>query len=491
MIEFKNVEFSYKDSNKTNIRNLNLSINEGECVVLAGKSGEGKTTIIRLLNGLIPNFFEGKFQGEIKVCGQNHLGIPIHEISEYTGSVFQDPRSQFFCIDVLSELAFTCENFGIPREDIQERINSAVLIMEIEKLLNKKIFDLSSGEKQKIAIASILTQKPKIILLDEPSANLDYYSIKKLERLLKKLKLKGFTLIISEHKLYYLNEIFDKFCYVNSGKIEEIYCKESIKSLTHKDLERKGLRKFDLECSCPKKENNTVKSLAIEIENLNFWFNKTSKIIDNISLKLYKGESIALLGRNGAGKTTFAKLLAGLNKEKSGDIYFANQKLKPKERIKNVSLVLQDADYQLFCESVWAEFLLENSKGNISEEKINHILNLFDLKDLKERHPATLSGGQKQRVTIALTIFKDSSLIIMDEPTSGLDYTNMLKVNEFIKLLKKLNKTILIITHDYEFLMASCDRVLNLTNGKIRDDFDLNQNNFSKIKDIFEEENKE
>jgi energy-coupling factor transport system ATP-binding protein len=228
--------------------------------------------------------------------------------------------------------------------------------------------------------------------------------------------------------------------------------------------------------------------VLVSIKNLNFNFKKNSSLICNINLKLKKGEIIALLGHNGAGKTTFAKILAGLIKEISGEIYFEKEKVNIKKRLKYTSLVLQDPDYQLFSESVENEFKLGKYSKNFNNEELDIILEKLDLLKFKNRHPSTLSGGQKQRLTIALSIVKDSKLVIMDEPTSGLDYTNMMKIVDILNDMKNKGKSIIVITHDFEFLLNACDRVIHLKKGKIDNDLYLTENNFNEIKKIYEED---
>ena len=217
MIEFSNVSFTYQGMNKECIKNISLVIHPGEVVVLAGASGCGKTTMTRLVNGLIPNFYDGKLTGDIKIDNQNITSLDMKNISGIVGSVFQDPRSQFFTMEVKSELVFACENHAVERDHIINRVDNTIEKLDLETLFNKTLSELSSGEKQKAAIGSVHTMQPDIYVLDEPSANLDYESTQKLYLLLKQIKAEGSIIIISEHKLYYLTALLDRLVYMKNG----------------------------------------------------------------------------------------------------------------------------------------------------------------------------------------------------------------------------------------------------------------------------------
>ncbi|MBN1468454.1 MAG: ABC transporter ATP-binding protein [Fusobacteriaceae bacterium] len=481
MIVLENIGFRYKEEKNWNLKNINFSISKGQLIVFAGGSGQGKTTLTRLLNGLVPEFFEGEFQGNYQLLGINQQNLNINKISRHIGTVFQDPRSQFFSRNVESELVFSCENLGLPKEEISKRIDYAVDTLDIKNLISKDISSLSSGEKQKLAIASVLTQNPSIIVLDEPSANLDLESISNLKKLFYTLKDEGYTIIVSEHRLFYLKDLMDKMYLIEKGEIIEEFCKKSLLNFNQEAFSKKGLRRFSLPTEIinnPRKESKKT----LETRSINYFYGK-KQVLKNINFTLNKGEITFLLGKNGSGKTTLAKVLAGLYKQKNGIILLDEKKSKPKDRIKKISLVLQDADYQLFSESVEKEFSLGQGK----KEDLEKAIELFDLKNLLDKHPLALSGGQKQRVTIALTLVKNSQLVIFDEPTSGLCYHNMMKVVEFLKILRDEGKSVLVITHDFEFLSHCCQRVLYLKDGEINEDYYLSNENFYKIKKYFKE----
>ncbi len=480
MIRLKNFSFTYEGEDKRALENINIHIKKGECIVIGGSSGHGKTTLTRVLNGLAPYYFEGKLEGDYDFLGEKNL--TLERLSREVASVFQDPRSQFFSLDVLSELVFTLENEGLSKEEMDNRIDETKKIIDIENLLDKKIFDLSSGEKQKIAIASVLCQKPKVIILDEPSANLDYKGTLELGESLLKLKKEGFTIIISEHRFFYLKDIIDKFYLMKNGKIEKSFLREEFLALGKitNDFGLRSIKPFE---KIYEKKRIRVGSRGVEVKNLSFKYKKGKEVFYNISLNFNNGEIIGLLGKNGSGKSTFVKVLAGLLKEKKGDIYIKGEKTKWKSRREKFSLVLQDADYQLFSESVEKEFHL--GKNEVSQEEVDKILEKFSLLSEKYKHPISLSGGQKQRLTIALSILKGSEIVILDEPTSGLCYKNMKKIVRFCKLLKRLGKIVIFITHDYEFVQYTADRCIYMEAGRVEEDFYLLPPNQNRLKELF------
>lgn len=486
MIVFDNVSFRYDSSSENNISNISFKIKPGEFVVVTGKSGSGKSTITRCINGLIPKFFEGEFRGKVFIENFDISNLEIHHISKKVGSVFQDPRSQFFTTDTISELAFTCENFGIDREEIGKRMEDSAKLMNIKYLLGKSIFKLSSGEKQKVAICSVNTLKPEIFVLDEPSSNLDYKAIEDLKNLLLSLKKKGYTIIISEHRLYYLRDLLDKVFYFSNGTLKEQFSRKDFLNLSYEELDKRGLRTTRIFANPIKQSiSSNYNKEILNIKNLSFSYSNGSTLLKEIDLKCNEGEIIALIGNNGAGKTTLGRLISGIYKQNKGDIYLNGKKTYYKNRRNKISFVMQDADYQLFTESVEKELLIGNEKVDSIDKKIENSLKYMDLYNLKERHPASLSGGQKQRVTIALSMVKKSDLVIMDEPTSGLDRVNMERICEMVSDLAKIGKAIILITHDYEFITNVCNRIIYLKHGQIHKDFTLNDKTEESLKNCF------
>ena len=483
MIEFQNVSFSYPDSTDGGLKNINLTILDGQSVLLCGRSGCGKTTLTRLINGLIPQFFEGNLSGEILLDGENLADLPMYRIAEKVGSVFQNPRTQFFNVDTDSEIAFGMENDAVPQEWMERRVAETAKALHIENLLCRNIFALSGGEKQKIAFASVYTMNPEVYLLDEPSSNLDMTAIDELREHLRLIKSQGKTVITAEHRLYYLTDVADRIIYLENGRIAGDFTSEQFAALSAEERQSMGLRTIDL------REEKTMCTAipkqppALELQNVTLAY-RNKPVLQNISLKAAPGDIIAVVGYNGAGKTTFSRALCGLHKETSGSYLWNGKPQKPKERMKRSYMVMQDVNYQLFAESVEAEctFGIKYPDTALAEKTLEEL----GLAPFRERHPNTLSGGQKQRLAAATSMVCGKELLVFDEPTSGLDYDSMVRLSSLLRHLSDMGKVIFIVTHDYEFVCCTCTRVLHLDGGGIRDDFPITEEMLPTMKKIFD-----
>ena len=422
MFLLKDVSYEWEDG-RTALKNINLEIKKGEFVLISGKSGSGKSTLGSVMNGLIPHYYKGKMQGEAFVSGKDISKLLLHEVGHIVGTVFQDPRSQFFTTTTDEEIAFGIQTICKSREEIKQRVEEVYAELDTPELKGKSVFELSSGQKQKIAIASIYAMNPRVLILDEPSANLDMKATFDLFLILEKLKKKGTTLVLIERGKGL------KFCYPNvakDGKKQKQYI------LNHLD--------FNMEC----------------------------------------GKAIGLIGLNGTGKTTFARVISGLEKIKEGKIWAGKDKELNRKDLMDMSyFVFQDSDCQLFSESVLDEMLLgmEGKDKKENTQKAKSILNVLGLDKYIDKHPFALSRGEKQRLTIACGMMKRAKVFIYDEPTSGCDKDSMLSVAKLIEEQLKIGTTVLVISHDFEFLANTVSEVAVMGDGKIETVLDMSENN--------------
>ncbi len=357
----------------------------------------------------------------------------------------------------------------------------AVDNLNLHHLTGKSIFELSSGEKQSIAIASVYTLFPNILVLDEPSANLDMFAVENLRKTLGFLKEQGVTIVISEHRLNYLKELADKVLIFEGGKIKREFIGNEFYKMTNSSVNEMGLRSLNMQKIEFYKKQVEEDKCSVTLKDINIFYNKNTPILNNINLEIKKGSVVGLIGKNGVGKSTLMDIICGLQRQKSGEVYFEKEKVAPNKRSKDSYLVMQNSDCQLFTESVEKELFLGKKTTAKEQKEAHRILESLNLDRLLKRHPASLSGGQKQRLSIALSYFKNSKIICMDEPTSGLDYNNMIKVSNFIRQLSKEKQTSLIASHDFEFLACTCTHICYLDGGEVRDFFTLDKNTLAKL----------
>lgn len=458
MIKFENVNVTMQG--KRILSDINLEIQDGEFVLICGESGCGKTTMTKLINGLIPHFVRDvSVDGTITVCGKNVAEMPMYEIAELVWSVFQNPRTQFFYTNSNAEMAFGLENRGVEPEYIRKRIKNTINELDIEKLEDRDVFSMSGGEKQLLAFASVYAMNPQIYVLDEPSANLDIAAMEKLSERMKVIKEKGHTVVVAEHRLAWIQKFADRIIYMKEGRIEQEFTSDEFKALS--DLKRKqmGLRSIvPAQIQIPEITGNS-EDAVLQIYNLSCK-RKKQMIFQNISLSARAGDIIGITGKNGAGKSTFCNCLCGLLKPKGGEILYQGKKLSEKARTKLFGMVMQEVNHQLFSDSVKNECLLANEEA--SEQEIRELLEKFDLEEYAEYHPMILSGGQRQRLAICQAVMGEKKLLIFDEPTSGLDFRHMCQVEKLMKQLSEEKYIIIVVTHDYEFLNRACKRYIRI-----------------------------
>ncbi|EGC79572.1 ABC transporter, ATP-binding protein [Lactobacillus iners UPII 143-D] len=458
MLTIRNAYLSYPDR-KIVLKNLNLNIKTGECVVLTGISGSGKSSILNLINGLATRYDNCKISGEVLFQHHDIVKLELYQIAQLIASVFQNPKTSFFNVNTTMELLFFLENNGVPRQEMQKRLSDLLNLFPIANLLNRNIFELSGGERQILSIATAYISGVQCVLLDEPSANLDSKYIKIVAKMLAILKKRGVTLLVAEHRLYYLMDVADRVLVVANGTISQEYSISKFNQLSEKKLYAMGLRtrqEVQLKPFSPMTSGEFyIKSLYKKLIN-----HQILKIRD---LSLKKGNIYGVVGLNGSGKTSLIKALLGVDKKCQVAIYLDDKLLSTRQRIKLSSWVMQDVNNQLFTDSVMAEIKL--GIGNISVDKLNQVIKKLKLSSLLDRHPLSLSVGQKQRVAIASTILSQKTLLYFDEPTSGMDYLNMIAISKLLRDSSTNNNIIIIVSHDVEFLNQTVDHVIKLSSN--------------------------
>ena len=457
MITFDHVTYTYEGREQPSLRDCSFTVEPGELVLLTGESGCGKTTIIRLINGLLEHGGGGTLGGTVTVNGQEVSKLPLWELAQTVGSVFQNPKSQFFNLDTTSEVLFGLESRGASHQEMEQALSSAERVCGVGPLLDRNIFALSGGEKQRIACASAYAMEPEVFVLDEPSSNLDDEGIRQLREILKQLKAAGKTILVAEHRLWYAAGLADQVFYLREGRLERVYSGAEFLSLPEERRRAIGLRSLT-EVPLPEQQFAPGEARdGLSVRNLRASYDRTA-VWEQVSFSAPRGQITAITGHNGAGKTTLARCLCGLMKEQAGTILWDGSPLGRKARRRRAFLIMQDVNLQLFGDSVLAEARLGNTA---TEQEALAALERMDLSLYAQVHPLALSGGQKQRLAIVDGCLSEKELLIFDEPTSGLDYAHMLEVSRLLRELAERGLCVLVITHDGEFLRESGARIVS------------------------------
>lgn len=447
-IRLKEVSFKYDGAKENVLENINLTVEYGETVLLSGVSGEGKSTLLSIINGVIPFVNSGEFSGSVEIDGKDVTKLKISERSKLIGTVLQNADEQIIYDLVNEEIAFGCENLNIASEEIDRRIERFTTLMQIEK--NAKTKTLSGGQKQRLITASTLAMEQKIIILDEPLANLDTHTAHILLKALRNLANSGYAVLIVEHRLDVVKNYIDKVMRIEN---KQLFTSTDINDLNS------GIK------TIPHADGSLPGEVLIKGEKL-FFAAGDRNIIDGLDIEIRAGERIVLLGENGCGKTTLMRMLARLNKPNDGALSQTITKSKKANSkwFSKVGYVYQNPTYQLFMPTLLSEISFKAK----SEEMARKMINAFGLSGLEQRHPQSLSEGQKRRASIAAVCASEPTVLFLDEPTVDQDYKNLCKTVETVnKINKNLGTAIVTVTHDKRCAGALADRVLIMENGKI------------------------
>lgn len=466
MIDIEEVSFRYaQGESEAGLERITLRVRAGEVVVLTGGSGCGKTTLTRLVNGLIPHYHPGELTGSAKVAGIEVAQVPLHRTAAVVGSVFQNPRSQFFTTDAASELAFGAENLGHPVPSILTAVERSATELGLTGLLPRSIFELSGGEKQKVACGSVWVTGPRVLVLDEPSSNLDAATIDDLARLVGRWKAEGCAVLVAEHRLSWLQGLADRWLLMEEGRIVEELDAATMAGMDAAAAAARGLRSpqpVGIQAG-PESSGDTER---IELVGFRRAFaGRELPAVEVERLRLPRNGVIAVTGSNGAGKSTLIRALVGLDRKAEGVLRIDGAEWGPKQRLAASYLVMQDVNHQLFAESVLDEVLI--SAPGIDDEQARAVLGSLDLLGVADRHPMSLSGGQKQRVAIASALASGKQVLVFDEPTSGLDRRHMAEVSACLRELSDQGCLVIVVTHDTELITACCTHLVRLEQGRV------------------------
>lgn len=508
VIEFKDFSFQYFSQAEPTLHDINLTIYEGEKVLLVGPSGSGKSTLGNCLNGLIPFAYKGEIKGSLKISGKETKDMNIFELSKKVGTVLQDADGQFIGLTVGEDVAFALENDCVEQEQMKAQVQKVAEIVDMGKLLKSSPFELSGGQKQRISFAGVMVDDVDILLFDEPLANLDPATGKTAIDLIDRVwKNSRKTVVIVEHRLEdVLYRDVDRIIVVSDGRIAadmspdelmsaDILSKLGIREPLHVtamkyagiqvtpdmhagrlatlDIEKvkEPLLKWNLEQT--KKEPKAERPVILEAEHLSFQYTKKRKILQDVSFQIHEGEMVSIVGTNGAGKSTLAKVICGFVTEDEGRILYKGQDLKGqtiKERSHLIGFVMQNPNQMICKPMIYDEVALGLRIRGVAEEeiepKVDKALQICGLAPFKKWPVSALSFGQKKRVTIASMLALDPKVLILDEPTAGQDYHHYTEIMEFLKKLNEEGVTIIMITHDMHLMLEYTPHAIVISDGK-------------------------
>ncbi|WP_036372420.1 ATP-binding cassette domain-containing protein [Micromonospora sp. ATCC 39149] len=472
MIRIDRATWTYAHADTPSLRDFSLTVAPGEFVVLCGASGCGKSTALRLMNGLIPHFHEeGTLTGTVTVSGLSTSAAELDEIGLHTGTVLQHPRRQFFTDTAREEVAFAMENLGFPPEEIRTRVTTTVAGLADSVPIEQRLHHLSGGQQQQVALAAAIAHGPSVLLLDEPSSNLSADAIRRLTATLADLKGKGVTVVVAEHRLRYLQKLVDRVFVVRDGTIDVEWSAAQFRAVPDDVLAREGLRGTvrtaelpTLPAAGPSAANpvpaDDVPSGALELAGIRCRLGGRT-VLDLERVAFAAAEVTAIRGVNGAGKSTLARVAVGLQRC-PGTVLLDGEAVKPRARQRASAIVMQDVQRQLFTDRVEAE--IELARADVpGAPDAREVLTTLDLAHLADRHPLSLSGGQQQRLVVAAVRVCDRRIVVFDEPSSGVDRRHLRSISDQIRQVAADGSVVLLISHDEDLIALTADRQLTLT----------------------------
>ena len=513
MISFKNFSFKYNNVVDKTLKNIDLTINKGEKVLIVGPSGSGKSTLSHCINGLIPFSYNGEIEGELIIDNIKPYEESLSDVSKKVGTILQDQDSQFIGLSVGEDVAFNFENNAMPLNEMKVKVIDALELVNMVDFINHSPYELSGGQKQRVSLAGVLGSDAEVLLFDEPLANLDPASGKEIMQLINDIHEKtNKTIIIVEHRIEdVLEQPFDKVIVVNKGEVQgfgtpdeilksdllknnglreplyleamklagcDISQSENLKDLSNIDEKNKEVLKNWFNNETSNKDSIIKEEKILEVKNLAFSYDGIKNTINDVSFHLNKGEILAVLGNNGAGKSTLCRLITGILKPQKGSIFLNNQCIDSwsiKQKGSAIGYVMQNPNQMISQHMIKDEIALGLKCRNYSKEeidkKVEEVLKICGLYPYRNWPVSALSYGQKKRVTIASILAINPQVIILDEPTAGQDYKHYTEFMEFIKELSAQGISIILITHDMQLTLEYCHRAVVLSGGeKIADD---------------------
>ncbi|MCD6244061.1 MAG: ABC transporter ATP-binding protein [Candidatus Korarchaeota archaeon] len=512
VIELRDVTFTYPDGTVA-LKNISFFVKKGEVVSVVGENGAGKTTLCYLLSGVIPHIYGGVIKGRVSVAGLEPSKYPMRELSKKVSIVLQDPDSQIFSPTVFMEVAFGPSNLGLSKEEINETVKWALEVTGLSGLEDRSPDELSGGQKQRLVLASALAMKSEVLVLDEPTSQLDPVGVREVTATLRELKRRGTTMVITTHQTEEISEIADRVIVLKEGSIqaqgtpEEIFSNVNLMEYTGvkapdvailmhrieeewkiRDIEKIPINEYEAKDILKRlSSDGKIKIISevevkprrkgkaiIEVRDVYYEYPGKVKALDGVDLTVYEGDFLGIIGMNGSGKSTLVKAIIGLIRPQRGKILFKGEdvsKFTVGELARRIGLILQNPDYQLFTISALEEVLfgLRNIgiKGEEARKRALEILDLVGLKEKADFFPFKLSFGERRLLAAAATLALDPEVVILDEPTTAQDYRGRYLLADLAKDLHRKGKTIIMITHDMDLIAKYANRVAVMTGGKI------------------------